>query len=338
VVNRVSPQLRTTIQRATLPLLVLLSAVIVILGKADRQMLDSLRTTVADDAAPVLGALSRPVVATTDLVERVRGMFEIYEANSALTQENRRLLQWQQAALNLAAENNELRGLLRLVPKEARSFVTARVIATSGGAYVRSLLINAGSDNGVARGQAAITGGGLVGRLTEVGTRAARILLITDLNSRIPVVVQNSRQSAVLAGDNSEQPRLLYLTPPTAVAVGDRIVTSGEGGIFPPGLPVGIVASIEGGVPRIEPYVELSQIGYVRIVNYGLTDTLPKPIPARMVRVRTAVARAPAARAAAARPVAARPVPTRPAASRKPLRERPPARRATEPSRPSSLR
>ena len=93
----------------------------------------------------------------------------------------------------------------------AVSYVTARVIANSGGGYVRTVMINAGSEAGLARGQAAITGDGLVGRLTEVGSRAARVLLITDLNSRIPVVVEGSRTSAVLAGDNSERPRLLYV-------------------------------------------------------------------------------------------------------------------------------
>ena len=78
--------------------------------------------------------------------------------------------------------------MLKAVPDNAVSYVTARVIANSGGGYVRTVMVNAGTDQGLARGQAAITGDGLVGRLTEVGSRAARVLLITDLNSRIPVV------------------------------------------------------------------------------------------------------------------------------------------------------
>ncbi len=97
------------------------------------------------------------------------------------------------------------------MPENSVSYVTARVIANSGGAYVRTLLINAGIEDHVARGQAAITGEGLVGRLTEVGNRAARVLLITDLNSRIPVMIESSHVNAVLAGDNSERPRLMYL-------------------------------------------------------------------------------------------------------------------------------
>ena len=165
-----------------------------------------------------------------------------------------------------------------MVPDRAVSYVTARVIANSGGAYVRTVMINAGTDGGLARGQAAITGDGLVGRLTEVGSRAARVLLITDLNSRIPVRIEGSRTSAVLAGDNSERPRLLYIPAPDGVKIGDRVVTSGEGGVFPPDLPVGVVSATGGSGPRVEPYVELSQLSYVMVVDYGLSGALPQPI------------------------------------------------------------
>jgi rod shape-determining protein MreC len=157
--------------------------------------------------------------------------------------------------------------------------VTARVIANSGGAYVRTVMIDAGGEQQVGRGEAAITGEGLVGRLTEVGTRAARVLLITDLNSRIPVTIDGSKTNAVLAGDNSERPRLIYLSAQDTVKIGDRIVTTGEGGVFPPGLPVGIVSAIDSAGPRVEPFVELSQLGYVMIVDYGLSEALPQPVP-----------------------------------------------------------
>jgi rod shape-determining protein MreC len=276
-VIRPSAQLRATIQRTVPPLLVLLSAVIIMLGKADQTMFDKLRTTLTDDAAPVLGVLSRPIGLAAIVVDRVRGVVTMYQDNLRLERQNARLLQWQDVALKLSTDNRQLRGLLKVVPTTSVSYVTARVIANSGGGYVRTVMVNAGTDEGLARGQAAITGDGLVGRLTEVGDRAARVLLITDLNSRIPVVVENSRANAVLAGDNSERPRLIYAAEPDSVKIGDRIVTSGEGGVFPPGLPVGVVAALAPNGARVEPFVELSQLGYVLIVNYGLADRLPQP-------------------------------------------------------------
>lgn len=275
-----SPQLRMAIQRTLLPILVLLSAAIVVLGKADQFLFNSVRTMVTDTAAPVLDALSRPLGAVGTAIDRVQMIVATYRENARLEAENERLLQWQQTALNLAADNQQLRSLLKAVPENSVSYVTARVIANSGGAYVRTILINAGSEDHVGRGQAAITGEGLVGRLTEVGDRAARVLLITDLNSRIPVTIESSHVNAVLAGDNSERPRLLYLPSADAVKVGDRIVTSGEGGVFPPGLPVGVVGTLDAAGPRVEPYVELSQVGYVLVVDYGLSRSLPQPVPA----------------------------------------------------------
>jgi rod shape-determining protein MreC len=278
-VIRLSPPRRAALQRVGLPLLVLLSATMIILGKADQVMFESLRVSVTDTAAPLLDIASRPLAALEDLADRARALIAAYRDNARLAEENERLLRWRQAALALASENTELRGLLKLAPVPAASFVTARVIANSGGAYVRSLLVRAGSEDGVARGQAAITGEGLVGRVAEVGSRAARVLLITDLNSRIPVIVEGPHQRAVMTGDNSDRPSLRYIDAVSGIKIGDRVVTSGEGGVFPPGLPVGVIASLDGEAPRVEPYVELSQVEYLRIVDYGLADGLPKPVP-----------------------------------------------------------
>jgi rod shape-determining protein MreC len=278
-VIRLSAFRRANLQRVTFPLLVLVSVTMIMLGKADQVMLEPLRAAVADAAAPVLEVVSRPLSALTDLATRALHLVAVYQENGRLAEENTRLMGWQQAALRLASENSQLRGLLKLTPEPPATYLTARVIANSGGAYVRSLMVYAGSEDGVARGQAAVTGEGLVGRVSEVGSRAARVLLVTDLNSRVPVIVEGSQQRALLAGDNSERPCLRYLDTGAVIRIGDRIVTSGQGGVFPPGLPVGVVASLEGEAPRVEPYVDLSRVGYLRIVDYGLADALPKPIP-----------------------------------------------------------
>jgi rod shape-determining protein MreC len=273
---RLSTPRRVVVQRIIFPVLVLLSVMMLIFGKVDQAMFEPLRISLTDAAAPTLAALSRPVAAANNLISHTYGFFDLYRDNIRLEKENRRLLRWQQVALSLSSENAQLRSLLKLTPDRAVSYVTARVIANSGGAFARNLLVNAGSDRGIVSGQAAITGEGLVGRVEEVGTRAARILLITDLNSRVPIVVERSRQRAILSGDNSPRPLLRYLDPAGAARIGDRIVTSGEGGVFPPGLPVGAVVTIDDEAPRVAPYVELSRVEYLRIVDYGLAGGLPE--------------------------------------------------------------
>jgi rod shape-determining protein MreC len=274
-----SPPRRAAVQRVALPLLVLLSATMVILGKADQVLFESLRVAVSDTASPALDVLSRPLGALGHLMDRARDFVAVYQNNARLAEENEKLLRWQQAAFRLASENARLRELLKLTPEPATTFITARVIANSGGAYVRSLMIHAGSENGVERGQAAVTGEGLVGRVSEVGRQAARVLLVTDLNSRVPVIVEGPQQRALLTGDNSERPCLRYLNAGAEIKVGDRVVTSGQGGVFPPGLPVGVVASLDGEAPRVEPYVEMSRVEYLRVVDYGLANGLPNPVP-----------------------------------------------------------
>jgi rod shape-determining protein MreC len=260
------------------PFLIGISAIMIVVGKADQVVLESVRNFVTDAASPVLEMLARPVAALDVAVGHVQDILAVYQDNARLAEENERLLAWQQVALRLSSENTQLRDLLKLAPEPPISYLTARVIADSGDAYARSLIVNAGRENGVARGQAAVSGEGLVGRVSEVGSRTARILLITDLNSRVPVVIEGSRQRAILVGDNSERPGLQYLDSGSAVSLGDRIVTSGQGGVFPPGLPVGVVVTVNRELPRVEPYAALSRSDYLRLLDYGLAGALPNPV------------------------------------------------------------
>jgi rod shape-determining protein MreC len=158
--------------------------------------------------------------------------------------------------------------LLDYKPDPRAKYIAARVIGDSGGAFVRSMLINAGGRDGLVKGQAAMTGQGLAGRVIAVGLRSARILLITDINSRVPVIVQSSRDRAILAGDNSRLPRLAFLPSNASVNSGDIIVTSGHGGIFPAGLPVGRASRSDDGTVRVNPFVQFEKLEFVRVIDY----------------------------------------------------------------------
>jgi rod shape-determining protein MreC len=289
-VDRLTAPVRAAAQRIAVPFLVVLSMMFIVLGKADVLLFNRLRVIVVDATAPVLQAVSQPVATVGSGVRYVEDLFVVYRDNKRLREENERLLQWQDAARRLQAENVELRKLTKFQPPADARYIAAQVIANSGGAFARNVLVNVGGQDGVARGQAAMTGEGLVGRVAEVGDRASRILLLTDLNSHIPVMLDGARDRAVMAGDNSDQPRLLYLPANVAVKVGDRIVTAGSGGVFPPGLPVGVVASVDSGIVRIEPFAELARLEVVQVVDFGLGGVLPQsaiplPRPARGARV-----------------------------------------------------
>lgn len=254
--------------------LVLAAFALMLLGKADVEVMEQVRSTVSDTIAPVLEILSRPATAVDQVVDDVTQMADLRNENIRLREENRRLIEWQSAARKLSSENQQLKGLLNFAPGAEPGFVSGRVVADSGGAFVHSVLVSAGARDGVSKGQAVITGDGLVGRVHAVGSRSARVLLLTDLNSRIPVVVEATRTRAILAGDNTDRPRLVHMAPGATVSAGDRIVTSGHGGAFPPGIPVGVVARVGDNTITVKPYVYRDRLEYVRVVDYGLQGIL----------------------------------------------------------------
>ena len=294
-VYRLAQPIRSLTQRVAYISMVVAAVGLMILGKVDVLLMDSIRAQVTDTVAPILDALSRPADSVAKAIEQVRQLSALSQENTLLRESQARLLQWQSAALRLEAENKNLRDLLNYVPGPEPSFITARVIADTGGAFAHSLILNAGVRDGAAKGQAAMTGDGLVGRVASAGSRSVRILLITDLNSRIPVLVGTRRTRAILAGNNSDRPRLIHLLSGEAVSAGDRIVTSGHGGAFPFGLPVGVVASVSDGGIGVEPYVERNRLEYVRLLDFGLGGILgaPEPKAGAAVKARAAPPRKP---------------------------------------------
>ncbi len=262
--------LRLLAQRFAFLTLVLASFALMLLGKADTVLVERIRVFVDDGVTPVLQVMSRPAAAIASVVNAIHDL-----AALRLGEDNARLQHWQTVARELDNENRALRAQLNFLPDPEAAFVTARVIGDTGGAFVHSMLLNAGSRDGIRKGQAVIAGEYLVGRIAEVGDRSARVLLLTDINSHIPVVVEGTRAKAILAGDNSDRARLNYLAPNSAAAPGTRVVTSGHGGAFPPGLPVGVITTLQDGVVRVEPFVHRYALDYVTVVDFGLPGVLP---------------------------------------------------------------
>jgi rod shape-determining protein MreC len=274
-------QLRTILQRFALVFLVLAAFVAMLIGKADTVLVENARVLALDLATPALEAIARPVAVANRAIADLREFATLREENARLREENSRLLAWQTAARRLENENNRLRELANFREGPEASFITARVVGDSVSAYVRGALLNVGRNAGVAPGQAVVTGEGLAGRIAEVGDNSARVLFVTDVNSRLPVQVERTRERAILVGNNSPLLRLTLLPSVAGIQPGDRIVTSGSGGSFPVGIPIGeVVQGGNEGTIRVRPFADFSRLEFVRVVDYGVTglvNTGPTP-------------------------------------------------------------
>ena len=273
----VAGQVRTIVQRFALALLVITAFGAMLIGKADTVLVEQARVWALDLASPALEAIARPVAAANRVIADLKEFASLRQENARLREENARLLAWQTAARRLENENDRLRELAHFREGPEASFITARIVGDSVSAYVRGALLNAGAKAGVTKGQAVVTGEGLAGRVAEVGDNSARVLFVTDVNSRLPVLVERTRERAILVGDNSPQLRLTLVQGVQGVQRGDRIVTSGDGGSFPVGIPVGEVVQSGEGHVRVRPFADFSRLEFVRVVDYGVTGLVGSP-------------------------------------------------------------
>ena len=266
--------------RFALVVLVVMSFALMLLGKADTFAVRNVRAWMADALVPITDVMSRPAAFLAGAIANVRELAAIREENDRLRQENARLVRWQRTAKILETENDSLRQLLNFVPDPRATFVTARIVADTGGVFAHSVLAATGKREMVFKGHAVVSGEGLVGRVIEAGQHASRILLLTDINSRIPVIVGSTRHRAILAGDNTDEARLIFSRDQMSVMPGDKVVTSGVAGVFAPGLPVGIVTSVTENDIRVRLYYQRDRLEHVRIIDYGvstLVDELVVP-------------------------------------------------------------
>jgi rod shape-determining protein MreC len=274
---------RQALAKLTLPVLIAAAFALMLLGKADTVMVERARAALGDALAPIWALLSEPLARLRDVTDDAERIVALHSENVRLREENEQLRKWQAIALALDAENSALKANLAWIPDPTVSFVTARVVADAGGVYARAVLLSAGPNHGIAKGQIALDDRGLVGRVTEVGARSVRVLLITDLNSRIPVTLEGSRARAILTGTNGARPRLLYWPEGVQPAEGERVVTSAEANAFPAGLAVGTVRFSGQGVPEVEPAARLDRLEIVRLFDYGLRGvTAPEAGVGRM--------------------------------------------------------
>ena len=261
------------VRRASVTVL-LISIVLFVLGLNGRQPLEGARRPLESLSAKALTTLSMPLRGLENLSASAKEWTDLALENNRLREELMRLQSVDNDIRALREQVKYLEGVFNTtisIPNRSKR-IAARAVSESSGPFVYSALINAGTRKGVVDGDAVLTINGLYGRVVRAGDSSARVLLLTDLNSRIAVMSERNRARAILTGNNSNTPTLEFRGD-GEWQIGDRIMTSGDGGVLPRGLPVGVVIQ-EGANLSADLFTLRAPVDWIWITPF---DAIPEP-------------------------------------------------------------
>ncbi len=265
------------IRRILIGLLVLLLFATFLLWRIDSPRVERFRAQLVDRIVPSFDWALVPITRVAGMIEDFQSYTRIYEQNQELRRELQQMKAWKEAALQLEQQNAKLLDLNNVRLDPSLTFVTGVVLADSGSPFRQSVLLNIGQRDGIMDGWAATDGLGLVGRISGVGRNTARVILLNDSNSRIPVTIQPSGQDAILTGDNSALPLVEFIEAPEQVRPGDRVVTSGDGGVFPADILVGQVAQGTDQRLRVRLSADYERLEFLRVLRSRAARPLEDP-------------------------------------------------------------
>ena len=238
--------------------------------------LDVIRSSILMTISPAIEAASAPMHLIGGMSVYFKGIEGIYSENKRLSIENDSLLDYKNLYLSTRQENQELRNLLNYNKRLEKTFNIARIISDTGGTYARTLLLNAGEVDDVYDGLGVMTSKGLLGRTVNSRYNTTRVLLLSDINSEIPVVIEDIKEYGILAGNLNDYPILKFTRGMNNIKRGQRVLTSGHGGVFPLGIEIGEVVSTIRGLIKVRLYADINDSSYVRIVKYKYTNKVEK--------------------------------------------------------------
>jgi rod shape-determining protein MreC len=255
------------IRRLLVGILVLALFGLFLIWRIDSPRVERFRAAAIDTVVPSFDWAMAPINGTVNLVSDFQSYQQLRAQNQDLRRELQQMKAWKEAALQLEQENAKLLDLNNVSLDPQLTYVTGVVITDSGSPFRQSVLVNVGGRDGIIDGWPTMDGIGLVGRIAGVGQETSRVMLLTDTSSRIPVTIQPSGQKAILAGDNTLNPPLEFLEDTAMVRPGDRVVSSGDGGVFPADLLVGQVALGTDNRLRVRLAADYQRLEFLRVLR-----------------------------------------------------------------------
>ena len=257
----------TPIRRLLVGVIVLFLVAVFLVWRIDSPRVERLRAQAIDAFVPSFAWAMAPITGAANLISDFQSYQQLRAQNQDLRRELQQMKAWREAALQLEQENAKLLDLNNVSLDPQLTYITGVVVTDSGSPFRQSVLINVGARDGIIDGWPTMDGIGLVGRIAGVGGETSRVLLLTDTSSRIPVIIQPSGQRAILAGDNSLSPPIEFLEDAAMVRPGDRVVSSGDGGVFPADLLVGQVALGTDQRLRVRLAADYERLEFLRVLR-----------------------------------------------------------------------
>jgi rod shape-determining protein MreC len=251
-------------QKFSLIVLIIFSIVLIFAERIEIKPLNYIRGLLKDTIYRGSLFVSLPAQSFNNIFNATRDHLNLYTNYENLIEENNKLKNNISKQDFLEMENIQLRKLIEEQISSSANLVSARVLMDQKSPYLNSFIINAGTNKDIKNGMAALDGENFIGRIVDVSFFSSRVLLISDLNSRIPAITEPSGTHAIISGHGINNPTLEYLPENHNVKDGDKIYTSGKEGIFAPGIPIGKV-KIENNIINVLLFSDLSQITFTNV-------------------------------------------------------------------------
>lgn len=269
-------QFRIFIRKLLVAALFVSALVFMMLSKADTLILNKISNSLSRGLSPVIQVMQFPAEVVYAIYDKIRDISLVYSENKRLKAENTELLMLKNQVRTLKAENKLLGQMLNYAQPPEATYITAKIVAEEGDGFSHSLIAYSENASQVRKGQVVLGAQSVVGRVESVSGSYIRVLLFTDINSKVPVILERNRIRGILSGDNTTVPKLLFTATGADIKEGDVVVTSGVAGVFPTGLPIGVISKITKDAIAVETISDIERLEYVKIVDYGVYDGMLK--------------------------------------------------------------
>ncbi len=268
--SSISYYIMVVINKLSFGFLVFISFVLIVFSKSNERYAENVRYAFYFVANPMILTIEKPINFSLWFVKEIKEFAFLANENQKLSVENSYFRKKYVESLNIQSENKELKKLLNFVTyKTEFEYQVAYIKGNVKGQDSKNIVITAGSDDGLSVGDVVVGSEGVVGRVMSMTKDRSRIILITDLNSKIPVIIvsEDQRNKGMLVGTNSDRPEIIYLSEENNIKKGDKIFTSGDGEMLPSGLYIGNILSVNDEQASVVPVEDFSNLDLVLVLK-----------------------------------------------------------------------